>query len=142
GRQSAPGVRSKTESKWRSSKRMPHGRRTRTALRVSKYLTAYLTAYPGQSVTARTLCGTNRQTAMYARHVLACLTGPGKIGQSPLNPRFRSTPCASTDMLCLRRPASYMSWATWRAASYLRRLTASPGHGVTCGEMFDIPRYS
>jgi len=32
-------------------KRMPHGRRTRTALRVSKHLTAYLTAYPGQSVT-------------------------------------------------------------------------------------------
>src|SRR5207237_8422191 len=50
---------------------------------------------PGHSVaqTVRPLC-----TRGMSWHTL---TGPGKIGQSPLNPKVQgSTPCASTIMLC------------------------------------------
>jgi hypothetical protein len=43
-----------------------------------------------------------------------------------LNPKVQgSVPCASTNMLCLRRPAIYTLWSVCRDASSLRHLTAS-----------------
>ena len=43
-----------------------------------------------------------------------------------LNPKVQgSIPCASTNMLCLRRPMTYMLWVLCRAASHSRHLTAS-----------------
>jgi hypothetical protein len=65
----------------------------------------------------------NPNTGETPRHVVRCSE---TICRESLNPKVQgSIPCASTNMLCLRRPTIYMLWSVYRDASYLRHLTAS-----------------
>jgi hypothetical protein len=51
---------------------------------------------------------------------------PDTICRESLNPKVQgSIPCASTNMLCLRRPTIYMLGSFCRDASYSQHLTAS-----------------